>query len=509
LVLLGANPLRDIHNTHRLPRRGTEWTILNREELDKVRAQVKSEMRRMVIVIEGVKMRLIATLLASSLLFVVTATAQQSSTPVPHARDQAIPELRDASMIALRHIRIIDGRGGPARENQTLIIEAGKIREFGSDSEIRIPQKARTLDLTGRSVLPGLVMLHEHLFLADPGGSAFTHPQHFSFPRLYLAYGVTTLRTAGADFPYMDLNLKRNIDAGEVPGPEIHLTSPYFSGEGDPFLGAMIVRNAEDARRSVRYWAAQGFTSFKAYQWVSKDVLAALIDEAHRLKLPVTAHLRSVSCREAAELGIDNIEHGCFRTADNLEADLNGPRTQALLHTLVDRKVVLTATPTNGRKPLSDFARELLDPSARERFSNRRAPAPAASGGAEPRDTPYAHLLMRFARAGGRLVLGSDGGAGGVIPGLGDHEAIETLVSFGFAPLEAIRIATLEDATFLGIQDRTGSIETGKEADLLIVLGNPAEHIKDIENVEMVFTNGIAYDPKTLLAAIKGQLGWK
>ena len=87
--------------------------------------------------------------------------------------------------------------------------------------------------MAGRTVLPGLVMLHEHLMFTEPIG--LTRPQDFSFPRLYLAFGVTTMRTAGTDYPYIDLNLKRRLDAGLLPGPEIYITSPYFSGEGDPF----------------------------------------------------------------------------------------------------------------------------------------------------------------------------------------------------------------------------------------------------------------------------------
>ncbi len=464
----------------------------------------------------GPDMRLTRTLIAFDLLFAAIAFAQSPSAQAPTAKDEAIPTLRDASVVVLTHIRIIDGTGAPPKEDQVLVIEAGKIHALGSRSQIKVPENARTLDLAGRSVLPGLVMLHEHLqYVAS---NDLTHPEHFSFPRLYLAYGVTTIRTAGTDFPYMDLNLKRRIDAGAVPGPEIHLTSPFLSGEGDPFLGTKIVQDTEDARRAVRYWAAEGFTSFKVYQWISKDALAAIIDEAHRLRLPVTAHLRSVTCREAAEMGIDNLEHGfgpCInRTADALEADLSGPRTQALLRTLIDRKVVLTETPVRMWQPLSDRARELLDSSARERYLGAlaaRSPAPPPFGGREPRDSPYAHLLLAFVRAGGRLVLGSDPGCcgGGRFAGLADHEAIELLVKMGFAPLEAIRIATLNGATFLGIQDRSGSIQAGKEADLLIVRGNPAQRIEDIDNVEMVFANGIAYDPKTLLAKVKGQVGWQ
>lgn len=456
-------------------------------------------------------MHFILRLAASTLVFAAMASAQTPSAPAPNAKDEAIPDLRDATLVVLRHLRIIDGTGEPAKEDQTLVIEAGKIRALGSSAAIKVPEGARTLDLTGRTALPGLVMLHEHL--QSDASDGLTHPEHFSYPRLYLAFGVTTIRTAGTDFPYMDLNLKRRIDAGAVPGPEIHLTSPFLSGHDDPYFGTKIVLDPEDARRAVRYWAAEGFTSFKVYQWISKDALAAIIDEAHRLKLPVTAHLRSVTCREAAEMGIDNLEHGfgpCInRTADGLEQDSNGPRAQALIRTLIERKVVLTATPARMWQPLSDLARELLDPSARDRYFRALSARPSATAPARP--SLDGQLLLAFARAGGRLVLGSDPGCcgGGRIAGATDHEAIELLVRAGFTPLEVIRIATLNGASFLGIQERTGSIQAGKEADLLIVRGNPAERIEDIENVEMVFTNGIAYDPKALLAKVKGEVGWK
>jgi hypothetical protein len=126
-------------------------------------------------------------------------------------------------------------------------------------------------------------MLHEHMF--DGTAEIITIPQPFTSPRLYLAFGVTTIRTAGTDHPYVDLNVKRGIDRGTVPGPEMHLTGPFLNGEGGRFLTEKIVRDPEDGRRAVRYWAAEGFTSFKVYQQISKDALAAIIDEAHRLGL--------------------------------------------------------------------------------------------------------------------------------------------------------------------------------------------------------------------------------
>jgi imidazolonepropionase-like amidohydrolase len=402
-----------------------------------------------------------------------------------------------SSGVALKNIRIIDGTGRPASQNQTLLIDGGRIRAIGSTAEIKIPEGMQTLDLPGRTVLPGLVMLHEHL----------GHPAQFS-PPLYLAFGVTTLRTAGTEHPYVELNLKRRIDSGKMPGPELHLTSPFLNGESSPFLADKIVRNTEDARRAVRYWAAEGFTSFKVYQDISKDALAAIIDEAHRLGLPVTAHLKSVSCREAVELGIDNLEHAfgpCTNlTNENLGTDPAGPRAQSLIRLLIERNVVLTFTPIIGNRSLSNDQLELLSPNRRQRYLEEQQAPPPPRG-----NTPLRPLTLEFARAGGRLVLGSDPyccGAGR-IPGLTNHDAIKRAVEIGFSPLETIRMATIDGATFLGIADRTGTIAIGKEADLIVVKGSPDRNIEDIDNVEMVFANGIRYDPQTLLSSVKGKVG--
>ena len=434
----------------------------------------------------------------------VTAVAQ-----TPSARDDAMPLLRDVSRVALRNVRIIDGTGAPARQNQTLIIDNGRIRALGAVTEIVIPEGTQTLDLDGRTVLPGFVMLHEHMFYASENDN--THPQPFTSPRLFLAFGLTTIRTAGTDHPYVELNLKRSVDAGRVPGPEMHLTSPFMNGAMTGFLGEKVVHDSEDARRAVRYWAAEGFTSFKAYQLISKDALAAIIDEAHRLGFPVTAHLRSVTCREAVELGIDNLEHGfgpCTRlTKDDLGTDPQGPRAQSLIRLLIERNVVLTFTPVTANLVLSAAQLELLHPVRRERYDREQA-----ASRPPPRDVQLARqLTLAFARAGGRLVLGSDPNSlgEGRMPGLAAHDTIEQAVRIGFSPLETIRMATLAGATFLRIQDRTGSIVVDKEADLQVVRGAPDQDISDIDNVEIVFANGVAYDPALLLSRVKGLVGWR
>jgi hypothetical protein len=327
------------------------------------------------------------------LVTAVTAVAQP-----PSAQDDAMPLLRNASRVALRNVRIIDGTGAPATENQTVVIESGTIRAVGSITEVAIPEGTRTLDLNGRTVLPGFVMLHEHM---SSGGAG--RPTVFSSSHLYLAFGVTTIRTAGTDHPYVELNFKRRIDRGEVPGPEVHLTSPFFNGEGSPFPADKIVRDSEDARRAVRYWAAEGFTSFKVYQSISKDASSAIIDEAHGLGLPVTAHLRSVSCHEAVELGIDNLEHAfgpCRMAGDEVGTDANGPQAQKLINLFLTRKVVLTFTPTTHSLPLSSDQVELLHPERRDRYEHEQR----AAADSPPDRTigRYAGLLtLAFARAGG------------------------------------------------------------------------------------------------------------
>ena len=170
--------------------------------------------------------------------------------------------------VVLRNIRVVDGTGSVASTNQTIVIEDGKISAVGDRSRVQIPRGAQELDLAGHTALPGLVLLHEHLFFMV--NDQFSHALPFSAPRLYLAFGVTTIRTAGTDHPYLEINLRRAIERGDVPGPEIHLTSPYFNGPGSGILSEITLSDPEEARAAVRYWAAQGFQWFKVYTHVSQ-----------------------------------------------------------------------------------------------------------------------------------------------------------------------------------------------------------------------------------------------
>lgn len=268
------------------------------------------------------------------------------------AVSSASPRLQEPPAVVLRNVRVIDGTGSPPSSNQTVVIQGPRILAVGATDAVSVPPGAKELDLAGHTVMPGLVMMHEHMIYMVNG--EFSHSLPFSAPRLYLAFGVTTIRTAGTDHPYVEKSLKRAIERGEAPGPEIHLTSPYFNGPGG-LLSDIILTDAEEARRSVRYWAAEGFRWFKVHDHITRPVLEAIIDEAHKHRARVTGHLQSIGCLDAVALGIDNIEHSWFSCRSDLAAsgpsDSRDARAEALFHRLVKAQVTVTATPTGLRSP--------------------------------------------------------------------------------------------------------------------------------------------------------------
>ena len=453
----------------------------------------------------------------------------------------------DQPTIALTHVRVIDGTGALAKENQTVVISAGKIQSVG---EAAAPTGAQVIDLTGDSVIPGLVGMHDHMFYPT-GGAAVYAELAFSAPKLYLGAGVTTIRTTGSLEPYADLQLKNWIDTGRAIGPKMYVTGPYLEGKGAYTVQMHELKDADDARRTVAYWAEEGVNNYKAYMNITRDELSAAVAEAHKRGLKVTGHLCSIGFREAASLGIDDLEHGlivdteftpgkqpdiCPGQRQGQEAvakiDMNGPELKQTISDLVSNHVALTSTlpvfesfvpnrppfntsgtrggpPAPGAAP--NYMTRVLDSMADE---PRRAYLTGRAMAGTQTNPTYPELFKRemqfermFAQAGGLLLGGLDPtGGGGVVAGYGDWREVELLVDAGFTPLEAIKIQTFNGAQYLG-DNSIGSIATGKAADLVVIKGDPSKNITDIEKVEFVFKDGIGYDSQKLFDAAKGHVG--
>lgn len=497
-------------------------------------------------------MRHLAMAVAAALSIGASATQAATSDLAPIVLPQTATPAKavqpfvqvNAPVVALIHVRVIDGTGATARANRTILIENGKIAAVGA-ADLPIPAGARRIDLSGHTVFPGLVGMHDHLFyIARPNLDEKLHSDPplivpemaFSATRLYLANGVTTLRTTGSVEPYTDLNLKHEIDSGELPGPHMDVTGPYLEGSGSYFIQMHPIRDPEDAKQTVAFWAKQGVTSFKAYMNITRAELKAAVDEAHRLGLKVTGHLCAVTYREAAEIGIDNLEHGFFvntehdpgkspdkcSASDGLDTlhamNPEGSDAKSLIHDLVGRHVAITSTlpvfeqMVPHHSPLWPQAMAALSPQAKHDYLLLRARTDALPPDqAKKRAVTFRHgmaMEREFVAAGGLLLAGPDPtGNGGVVPGFGDLREVELLVEEGFTPEQAIHIASYNGALYLGLQGRIGSIAAGKDADLVVVKGDPSQHINDIENVETVFKDGVGYDSQALLKSVQARYG--
>ena len=465
--------------------------------------------------------------------------------PTPSSRAQQAPRFSaearkfisvEAPVVAITHVRVVDGTGAAPLDDQTVILQGGKIEAMGDESKVKVPEGAKILDRAGYTAIPGLVGMHDHLFY--PSGMstnpAIYNEMGFSAPRLYLACGVTSLRTTGSIEPYTDLELKKMIDGGEIPGPKIHVTGPYLEGAGAFTPQMHVLTGPQDARKTVNYWADEGVTSFKAYMNITRAELAAAVQTAHQRGFKITGHLCSIGFREAAALGIDDLEHGLLvdtefvpdkkpnvcpsskeRNESLVKLDLAGAAAQEMIRDLVARHVAVTSTLpvfetfVPNRPPLEQRVLDAMAMEARVDYLAIRARVAART---QPDGAALFKKEMEFERdfvkAGGLLLAGNDPtGYGGDLAGFGDQREVELLVEAGFTPVEAIHIATANGAQFLGESASIGTLAPGKAADLVLIHGDPAKDIADIEKVETVFKDGVGYDSARLIESVRGSVG--
>jgi imidazolonepropionase-like amidohydrolase len=434
----------------------------------------------------------------------------------------------NSPVVALTNVKVIDGTGSPARTGQTVVIRDDRIAAVGPTGSVEVPAGAQVVDMSGNTIIPGLIGLHDHSYYT--GGNGRAAQLSFSGPRLYLASGVTTIRTTGARAPYEELNLKSEIEAGNTVGPTIFTTGPYLTGEQGSATMTRL-EGPEQARRVVRYWSEEGVSWFKAYTWISRAELGAAIDEAHRHGVKVTAHLCSVGYREAVALGIDNLEHGLFANSeydpakqpdecppgfrnDYAALDVNGPEVQATFRDMIENDVAMTSTlvvyeiSVSGRPPIDERVYDVLAPEiaaeVREIAEARRAGRGAIDPAVYRKASEYE---VAFVKAGGLLAAGVDPtGYGAAPPGLGDQRNFELLLEAGFTTPQVVQIMSANGAKVLGIDSDVGTVEAGKVADLVVVEGD-LETLGSLRTTSIVFRQGLGWSSEKLIESVRGLVG--
>jgi hypothetical protein len=448
-------------------------------------------------------------------------------------RPPITPELRpyvsvDAPRVALTHVRVIDGTGAAARDDQTVIIDGTRITAVGPSATTTPPADARIVDLTGHTVIPGLVGLHEHTYF---GGVRRITQMSTSAPLLYLAFGVTTAMSAGSMLPYQERAMQRAVDAGRLPGPRFIITGPYLDGASTRSGNARALASAEEARRVIGYWADEGAGWVKVQGTISREMLGHVVREAHARGVKVTGHLCSVTFAEAAALGIDALQHGFITASDYVpgkrpdicppenmriqtEVDVTSPAVQASVRALAKTGTAVVTTLavyetfSPERFRLDTAAMAMLDPEVRREVEANYANI--AKGGLIVTDGLLKKMMRwerDFVAAGGLLGAGSDPWGTGFLPGFGNIRNYEMLLEAGFSPPEAIQVLTLNGARILGLDQQVGAVTAGRRADLLVVEGDPVAQPRVLYRVVTVFKDGIGYDSAKLRAGARGLVG--
>jgi imidazolonepropionase-like amidohydrolase len=459
----------------------------------------------------------------SATLLIAAPLGAQARTLAPALRNYVTV---NEPVVALTNAKLIDGTGSAAKDGQTVVITGEKITAIGPTASVKVPAGARTIDLAGKTVIPGIIGLHDHMYY---GGMKF---MGVSYPRLFLSAGVTTIRTTGSVDAYQELNLKRLSDSLNIVAPTIVVTGPYLQGAGSGYVTMPALNGPESARRMVRYWAEEGVTWFKAYTQISRAELGAAIDEAHRHGVKVTAHLCSVGFREAVALGIDALEHGMLTntewypgkkpdqcpqasTGDMYgSVDIDSPEVQQTIQDMVKHKVAMTSTldvfelSSPSRIPPDQRVLDALYPDMAKQVAAFYEKGKTSNDSVEIAAFKKSMQFERaFVKAGGLLGAGSDPCCLSSIAGYGDQRNYELLIEAGFTPEQAVQIMTSNGAKILGFDKWVGTVAPGMQADLVVIAGDPVRTPADIHNVETVFRRGLGYDAPKLKDSIKGLVG--
>jgi len=416
-------------------------------------------------------------------------------------------ETAQTPRLVLDHARIIDGSGAAPIEDGRIVIEGDRIARVGPAATIGVPPGAETIDLSGGTVIPGLIDLHFHIE-NDP-----------KMALRQLSHGITAFRDPG-QWDEQFVELRRMIAADGISGPRIFTTGPHIDGDGPAYpADSVVARDAEEARRHAELSVARGASALKIYFRLPFASAKAVIGVCQAHRIPCTAHLEILDARELIAAGLDGVEHvtsfgvslvprreaeayrqavlknndarrdGRYRLFSG--ADLDGQEARALYAVLRERKPFVDAT-------LAVFERRPPSPQGPAGVGGTGSASPPPRDAKQPDLTPVLvsgfakmkQLTRRVSREGARVVMGGHT----EVPFAGRGEApwreLELLVESGFTPLEAISAATATAAAFLYRGRELGSLRTGFNADLVVLRGQPDRDISAIRTVDRVMVAG-------------------
>jgi imidazolonepropionase-like amidohydrolase len=396
-----------------------------------------------------------------------------------------------SSHYALTGGRLIDGTGGPTIERAVVIVNNNRIEAAGSADAVRIPKGLPTIDVAGKSILPGLWDMHAHVGQAEWGP-------------VYLAAGVTTARDMGGEFEAVT-TLRDSWRDGRLVGPRL-LLAGLVDGPGPNAFGAVTASSVDEAQAVVRRYKNAGFQQMKIYSLLDKPTAKAVIDAAHAADMTVTGHIpNGLTLRDVVEMGFDNVAHLVVRDTPGIP---EGQPDDALKETIALLKAHGTVMdPTiswnellgrSAQTPVASF-----QPGIAHVAPPLRRLIESANGGsvtpqqAQERLTRSLGIIKALHDAGLPIVAGTDKG----VPGVSVAREIELYVQAGFTPMDAIRAASAIPARVMGLDRETGTIAAGLRADLIVVDGNPLTNISDIRKVTHVCANGRLFETAPLWSA--------
>lgn len=424
-------------------------------------------------------------------------------------------------VIALVGGTVIDGTGNLPFTGYSILIRGERIAKVGR--KVKIPKGAIVINITGKTVIPGLIDMHGHMYVRATGPQ---RSQFEAYPLLYLAGGVTTVRSPGDFEPEGMVALRERIRRGEATGPRIFTAGPYFDHDPSQVNWIKGVKSPEEALEKFNQWKER-ISYVKFYTRITEPEFIAVLKAARQAGIPTTGHLDSITAARAIELGINGLEHGIFGMSELIppskkqdlfcvlaDLDLNTPIVENLISSIVKKRVAIDPTIVVYQSLRSDF--EPVTPDWLKYFSaeaqayqtklrSSSKPNTARDACLERAIKKQLQFVKKVYDRGGIIIAGTDPVIVTLTPGYGLQRELKNLVAAGLTPVETIKAATLVAATVLRREKEFGSIQRGKLADLVVVGGNPAIRIEDVGNTERVFKGGVQYDPATLRKSAEGQ----